>query len=167
MNRSARPRLDPARLADDALVYRLLRLVNLLAKPFPSRYGTRHRLSLPEWRIMMALAAHPGMTATQLADWTGMHVMNVSRGVARLVRMRRVVREIDPADRRRALLQLSPGGRALFRRIAPGAQAREDTVRAALSEREMATLRRLLDRLIEHLRFESSGATGSPDMRRD
>ncbi len=157
MKRSTAPDFDAAKLADDALVYRLLRLVNLLAKPFPTRYGTRYRLSLQEWRIMMALAAHPGVTATQLADWTGVHVMNVSRGVARLVRMGRVLREIDPTDRRRAMLRLSPSGRALFRRIAPGAQAREDVVRDALSEQEMATLRRMLDRLIEHLRFEAEG----------
>ncbi len=151
---------DPGKLAEGALVHRLLRLVNLLAKPFQERFGTRYRLSLAEWRIMMALAAHPGATATEIADWTGLHVMNVSRSVARLVRMKRVLREIDREDRRRNLLRLTRSGEALYRRIAPSAQAREDIVRSVLSGREAASFRRMLDRLIDHMRHEAPAGAG-------
>lgn len=155
MNEESAPEFDPGKLAEGALVHRLLRLVNLLAKPFQERFGTRYQLSLAEWRIMMALAAHPGATATELSDWTGLHVMNVSRSVGRLARMNRVLRETDREDRRRSLLRLSRSGEALYRRIAPSAQAREDIVRSVLSDREAASFRRMLDRLIEHLRHES------------
>ena len=153
----ARRARSTIRLVDEDLAYRLLRIVNLLAKPFHERYGARHDLSLAEWRILMALAAHPGASATALADHTGMHAMNVSRSLARLVRMGRVQRETDPADRRRALLELSPRGAALFRRIAPSAQAREDALHRALDAREAAALRRMLDKIIARLRSESSG----------
>lgn len=146
---------EPEKLAEGALVHRLLRLVNLLAKPFQERFGTRYRLSLAEWRIMMVLAANPGATATEIADWTGLHVMNVSRSVARLVRTKRVLREIDREDRRRNLLRLSRDGEALYRRIAPSAQAREDIVRSVLSGREAASFRRMLDRMIDHMRHEA------------
>lgn len=144
-------------LDDRALIYRLLRLVNLLAKPFHERFGRRYDLSLAEWRVMMALAARPGTTATEISDWSGLHVMNVSRSVARLVRQGRVLREVDPTDRRRALLRLSRRGEALFGIIAPSAQAREDMVRAVLGEGDAASLRVMIDRLIEHLRTEPAG----------
>ena len=147
--------IDPKKLADDALVYRLLRLVNLLAKPFAQLHGERYKLSLQEWRIMLALAAHPGATATEISDWTGVHLMNVSRSIARLLRMKRVVREVDPADRRRGLLRLSPTGDRLFREIAPSAQSRELVLREALSAAEMRSLRQMLDKVIERLRTES------------
>lgn len=148
-------------LGDQALVYRLLRLVNLLAKPFQERFGTRYDLSLTEWRVMMALASRPGTTVTEIADWSGLHVMNISRSVARLVRKGRVLRAVDPSDRRRALLRLSRRGEDLFDLIAPSAQAREDMVRRVLSESEAQSLRVMIDRLIECLRTEPDGA--SPD----
>ncbi len=110
----------------------------------------------------MSISAHPAdwrglrATATDISDWTGLHLMNVSRSVARLVSMGRVLREVDPADRRRGLLRLSRSGEVLFRRIAPSAQAREDIVRTVLSDKDVASLRRMLDSLIEHLRLESA-----------
>lgn len=143
-------------LDDRALIYRLLRLVNLLSRPFQERFGTRYDLSLTEWRVMMALAARPGTTATEISDWSGLHVMNVSRSVARLVRQGRVLRAVDPADRRRSLLRLSRRGQTLFALIAPSAQAREEMVRTVLSDGEAAGLRVMIDRLIEHLREETA-----------
>ncbi|MCL4746206.1 MAG: MarR family winged helix-turn-helix transcriptional regulator [Burkholderiaceae bacterium] len=154
MKRPRHGEIDPRALADDALVYRLLRLVNLLAKPFAQLYGERYKLSLQEWRIMLALAAHPGATATEISDRTGVHLMNVSRSIARLHRMKRVAREVDPADKRRRLLRLSPAGEKLFREIAPGAQARERVVHEALSAAELRSLRQMLDKMIERLREE-------------
>jgi DNA-binding MarR family transcriptional regulator len=159
------PKSKTPMLGDKALVYRLLRLVNLLSKPFQERFGTRYDLSLNEWRIIMGLAARPGATVTEIADWSGMHVMNVSRGVTRLVRQGRVLREVDPADRRRALLRLSGRGRALFGIIAPSAQAREDMVRKVLSESEAGAFREMIDRLIDELKLESAGGAGEDGRR--
>jgi len=154
------PTTPKTTLDDRALIHRLLRLVNLLSRPFQERFGTRYDLSLTEWRVMMALAARPGATATEISDWSGLHVMNVSRSVARLVRQGRVLRAVDPADRRRALLRLSRRGQALFDLIAPSAQAREDMVRAVLSDSEAAAFRVMIDRLISHLCDEA--ADGGP-----
>lgn len=156
MNAAPQAKITKSMLDDRALIYRLLRLVNLLSRPFQERFGTRYDLSLTEWRVMMALAARPGTTATEISDWSGLHVMNVSRSVARLVRQGRVLRAVDPADRRRSLLRLSRRGQALFALIAPSAQAREDMVRAVLSDSEAAALRTMIDRLIAHLRDETT-----------
>lgn len=158
MNALPQAKTAESMLDDRALIYRLLRLVNLLSRPFQERFGTRYDLSLTEWRVMMALAARPGTSVTEISDWSGLHVMNVSRSVARLVRQGRVLRAVDPADRRRSMLRLSRRGQALFALIAPSAQAREDMVRAVLSDGEAKALKVMIDRLIEHLRGETTEA---------
>ncbi len=133
---------------DQDLVARLLRLVNLIAKPYFSEHAARHHLPINDWRVLVALAARPGVAASDICEQTGMHPMNVSRSVARLERLGRVTRYTDARDRRRSLLRLTPGGRAVFRRIAPSAQAREEIVRRSLTRREAVVLRALLDKLI-------------------
>ena len=148
--RKAAPRVD------QDLVARLLRLVNLIAKPFFSEHASRHHLSINDWRVMMALAVRPGVAASDICEQTGMHPMNVSRSVARLERLGRVTRYTDARDRRRSLLRFTPAGRALFAAIAPSAQAREEAVRRALSAREADVLRALLDRLIAFIGAEAN-----------
>ena len=133
------------------LVARLLRLVNLIAKPFFSEHASRHHLSINDWRVMVALAARPRVAASEICEQTGMHPMNVSRSVARLERLGRVKRYADQQDRRRSLLRLTPAGHAVFASIAPSAQAREEAVRHSLSARETVVLRALLDKLITRI----------------
>ena len=151
---------------DHTVVHHLLLLVNLIAKPFFDRHGKRYSLSLNEWRIIMALANHPGISVSRICDHTGMHVMNVSRGVRRLVRMGRVDRSVDEIDRRRSVLRLSDEGYALFRELAPIANTREEIIRGGLTEAEAETLVRLLRKLIDHFRADPSGSpTGEPPER--
>lgn len=133
---------------DRSVIYKLLKLVNLIAKPFFGRYGRKHSLFINEWRIIIALAFHPGLSVTEICEHTGMHIMNVSRAVRRLQRMGRVEREIDPADRRRSVLRLSAKGEDIFAELAPTAFLREDILLSALTPDEAMTLRRLLDKLL-------------------
>ena len=151
---------------DQDLVARLLRLVNLIAKPFFGEYASRYHLSINDWRVMMALAGNPALAASDICEQTGMHPMNVSRSVAHLERLGRMKRHADPDDRRRSQLRLTRNGREVFRSIAPSAQAREELVRGALSAREAALLRAMLDRLIERVGAEATGASRRPVARK-
>ncbi|MDP6345276.1 MAG: MarR family winged helix-turn-helix transcriptional regulator [Alphaproteobacteria bacterium] len=137
---------------DSTLVYHLLLLINLIAKPFHDNFSKRHSLTLNEWRIMMTLAHNPGISLSGICEHSGLHIMNVSRGIRRLVRMHRVERSLDPADRRRSVLRLSDAGAELFNKIAPAALAREDLIRGGLTAREVETFNRLLEKLIDHMR---------------
>ena len=139
------------------LIYHLLLLVNLIAKPFFGRIDKRYGLSLNEWRIMMTLANQPGISISGICDRTGMHIMNVSRGVRSLARKGRVERNVDPADRRRTNLRLSEEGLAIFQEILPSAMKREELIRAGLSRDEAETFQRLLHKLIDHVRQNNAG----------
>ena len=151
---------------DHDLVARLLRLVNLIAKPFFSTYASRYHLSINDWRTMLVLAAQSDLAASDICERTGMHPMNVSRSVAHLERLGRVRRHADARDRRRTLLRLTPGGRAVFRRIAPSAQAREEIVRRTLTRREAVVLRALLDKLIARIGADSAAGTAPAARKR-
>ena len=101
----------PALLAmDDSIFFKLVRVVNLTARPFVESIGRAHHLTLNEWRVMLVLASHPGSAAQEVVAHTGLDKMTVSRALSGLQRRGRLVRREDAADKRRALLTLSSAG---------------------------------------------------------
>jgi DNA-binding MarR family transcriptional regulator len=148
---------------DDSIFFRLVRVVNLTARPFSESIGRDHRLTLNEWRVLIVLANHAGAAASEVAGLTGLDKMSVSRALAALVRRGRVVRKIDPADRRRLMLRLSAEGERLYERIGAPAKERERSLFRGIGAGEQAQLGRTLDRLIENLReADSRGADSAP-----
>lgn len=137
---------------DDSLFFKLVRVVNLTARPFVETLSRTHRLTLNEWRTMVVLASHPGVAATDVVEATGLDKMSVSRAIAALARQGRLVKEADPAEARRARLTLSDTGEALYRRIGAAAAVREAQLFAGVSAAEQAQMGRTLDRLIAALR---------------
>lgn len=140
-----------------SLVFPLLLAVNLISKPFYTRHAKEHSLKLNEWRVMFILAERSDISASDICEITGMHMMNVSRAVRRLERMGRVIRTVDPDDQRRYLLHLSADGVEVFNRLAPAALEREALLRGSLNKREAETLKRLLDKVIDGLRAQANG----------
>ncbi len=138
-------------------VYRVLLLANLIGQPFFSRFGKRFSMTLNEWRIMIALSANRGISVSEICEKSGLHIMNVSRGVKGLERQGRVVRRVDPNDRRRTLLELSDDGAALFQAIAPQGLAWADTVCEVLTAEETAAFDCMLDKLIDQARAKGGG----------
>ena len=136
---------------DSSLFFKLVRVVNLTARPFHEGVGKQHDLSLIEWRAMVVLASHPGVSATEVADFTGLDKMSVSRALARLNKRGRLQRESDPADQRRSILKLSSQGRRLFTRIGAQAKLREAELFAGISPAEAAQLDAALDKLLAGL----------------
>src|SRR5690606_6541935 len=57
---------------------------NRISRAFFADIEAQHGISLPEWRVMLTLARHPGMAAMEVADLWGMDKMAISRAVRRL-----------------------------------------------------------------------------------
>jgi DNA-binding MarR family transcriptional regulator len=136
---------------DDSLFFKLVRLVNLTARPFSQTIGRANQLSLNDWRAMLVLANHPGVAASDVALLTGLDKMTVSRSIAALERRGRLVKRADLNDKRRTLLWLNAAGQRLFERIGTPAKAREAQLFSIASSAEQAQLGRSLDRLIASL----------------
>lgn len=156
--RPAKARVSARPVADSSLFFKLVRVVNLTARPFVETLSRAHHLSLNEWRVMVVLASHPGVAATDVADVLGLDKMSVSRALAALERHGRLDKRADPADARRARLALSASGTALYRRIGISAAAREAQLFGGISAADLAGMRRTLDRLIDAVRASDSAA---------
>jgi len=163
MSRTSAPTGSAAgNLLDDSLFFKLVRVVNLTARPFNEGIGRRHDLSLSDWRVMMVLGSHPGTTASDVCQHTGMDKMSVSRAIAALARRRRVTRKSDPTDGRRTLVWLSSAGQRLFDELSVSARERERQVFRGVGAQEQARLSETLDRLIDALQTaDAQAARGS------
>ena len=137
---------------DHSAFLKLLVLVNLTARPFGRIYARRHQITLAEWRVMFTLAARPGAAAADVADTLGLDKMAVSRAIRSLERSGRVKRTTDDKDQRRATLNLTPKGLAVFNQIAPGGLEREATLFGVLDAQERRAFIATLDKLIAHVR---------------
>ena len=139
------------------LPFRLTLLSNRLTRRVSRFYGERFRLSAPEWRTMAVLGQNGPMTANLVIQQTTMDKVRVSRAVARLLKTGYITRDSDPADRRRAVLALTPAGLDIYRQIVPLVQDVEAEVMADLTREERAHLEAALAKLEAFL--ERSGET--------
>lgn len=129
------------------LPYRLSVLSNRISAAIAADYEQRLGLSVTEWRVIAVLARFPGLSATQVAEKTGMDKVAVSRACERLLAAARLTRQTARADKRRAVLKLTQAGLAVYRDVAPRALAFERQLLAVLEEGERAALAVILDKL--------------------
>jgi DNA-binding MarR family transcriptional regulator len=133
---------------DSSLFFKLVRIVNLTARPFHDSVSRQHHLTLNEWRVMVVLASHPGLPASEVADITGLDKMSVSRALAGLQKHDRLLRKNDPVDQRKTRLSLSAAGQRLFVKIGAQAKLREAELFAGVSAGELKQTNATLDKLI-------------------
>ncbi len=133
------------------LLYRLLKLTNLVGRPFFTHFAARYDLTMNDARVLLSLASVRQAAAHELCDMTGMHPMNASRSVAALKRQGRITDWADPDNRRRKLLTPTEEGWALYLKLAPHVKVLSEFVFATLSEREVEFLSSLIAVLSERL----------------
>ncbi|HRD60067.1 MAG TPA: MarR family transcriptional regulator [Nocardioides sp.] len=90
------------------------------------------QLTPEQWRIMALLHDHPGLGAGAVAHGAVLPSASVTRHVDKLVERGIVIRRIDPTDKRRVVLALSPRGTQLARPILAEEHAVEAGIAAGL-----------------------------------
>jgi len=152
--------------SERSILFKMLLLVNLNARPFDRLWEQRFNIRLQEWRVVRTLAREPGLTATELSMLLAMDKMAISRAVRRLEELNRVVRVVDPTDHRRSHLNLTDEGAELYRTISPHGFAREELMLKPLSPDERMIFESLLDRLLDQapaVLNESPPEDGDPE----
>jgi DNA-binding MarR family transcriptional regulator len=131
------------------LPYRLSILSNRISRAIAREYQDRFELGVTEWRVMAVLARFDGdgISAREVAGYTEMDKVAVSRALASLVAAKRVVRRTHNGDKRRSVLRLSAAGWKIHDTVAPLARAHERTLLAQLDAAERHALERILDKL--------------------
>ena len=127
-------------------------LSSLIGRAFHGEVALRHRISLPEWRVLVTLANHPGSTAAEIVERWAMQPMMASRAIRQLKRRGWVERKVRRDDRRSYALWLSEKGRQIYRRVRPSANQRYHDIVGSLTPRELAALERALRRLTQRTR---------------
>ncbi len=134
-----------------ALLHDLLKLTNRLMAPFSTHLSHRYRISLNEFRLLMAIGATGRTASHEVAEMTGVNVMSVSRAVATLQRAGRVRVERDTTNRRRKWLSLTEEGQHLYEVMRPQSQKVADYLFSELDDEELAQLDVIVHRLIDKL----------------
>ena len=137
----------PAFTIEQFLPFRLSILSNRLTRAAARVYSRRFRLSAPEWRTMAVLGRYGAMNANSVVDRTAMDKVRVSRAVARLTAAGHITRRVDPADHRRAILDLTPQGTSTYHEIVPWLRAVQEEILAGLGAGERDTLEKVLIKL--------------------
>jgi DNA-binding MarR family transcriptional regulator len=142
---------------DTSLPFKLVRLANLFGKNF---YLTQSKvdygLSLTEWRIMMALANHPNISAIDVCYYTGYTEVNISRAMKRMQKAGLISRTRDQNDRRRSILELTSSGADLYNKIKPIATASISDLTTSLSSSQEQQLHRYIDLLVHTMHTKTS-----------
>lgn len=101
-----------------------------------------HGLSYDHWRILAVLELQPGLTMSTIADAAVVPAATLTRLVDRLTEVALVVRRIDRADKRRAVVALSPRGAQVAAELRAAEDALAADVAAALGKARSDALHR-------------------------
>lgn len=144
---SAAPDDRPSRIA---MMGRLLKLSNMVMRPFFAYFADRLSINHNELRVLMILAPLQAAAAHEIAKAAGMYPMNVSRAVATLTRAGRIASRRD-TDGRRKILTLTPKGYALYETLLPHVRYMSDLLFETMTPLETEFFGKLLEKLVERL----------------
>jgi DNA-binding MarR family transcriptional regulator len=138
---------------------RLLTCTQLVEKAVRSRLRERFATTLPRFDLMAQLERAPeGLKMNELSSRMMVTGGNVTGITDQLVREGLVDRVGVAEDRRAWRVRLTPRGRRLFRDMAEQHEAWIVDAFSGLSERELASLHKLLGKVKDHARSRAEAA---------
>jgi MarR family transcriptional regulator for hemolysin len=103
--------------------------------------------SLPHWLVLVSIKARAHGAQRELAEAVGVEGPTLTHHLNRMEADGLVTRRRDPANRRVHVVELTEAGEVAFMSLLGTVMAFDERMRRGLSERDLAQLRRLLDRL--------------------
>lgn len=142
-----RPQLDLA----NYLPYLVNRLGSALVANFSETSLAPFDLTIDMWRLLAALSNRGVQRQVDLVGMTSIDASSVSRLVTRLARMGLVTRKRSETSSREVVIELTAKGRALVDRIIPNAHKLEAMAAAGVPAKDMAVVKRTLQRMYENM----------------
>lgn len=109
------------------------------------------RLSMTEWRILLQLAEHEALTASDIVAYSAMEKSKVSRALRNLESRDLVIRKVSESDHRVKLLSMTETGRKRYTALVPRVLDWEKDLIEGLEVGEYRDLLYLLDKLNRQL----------------
>jgi MarR family transcriptional regulator, organic hydroperoxide resistance regulator len=110
------------------------------------------RVTLPMWRVMVALWENGDQRLGKLAERTSIDASTLSRLLVNLQRKQFIVRRRSGADGRALSVSLTARGRAMTRKIIPIARHYEDVAIRGLGASDVRRLKAMLNALYANIR---------------
>lgn len=109
------------------------------------------QLDPSDYDVLVTLAEAPreGVRPSELAERVLLTKSGITRLVDRLVERGLIERRVCPTDRRGQLVALTPRGRHLLRRAAPGLLRALGTALGSLSPSDLTAIKRSSERIVE------------------
>jgi MarR family transcriptional regulator, organic hydroperoxide resistance regulator len=136
---------------DDFLPYLVNRVGAALVERYSREALAEHSLSIDMWRVLARLADSGGQRQVDLADATSIEASTVSRIVTRLVKQGLVDRSRSKTSSREVIVELSPRGKTLVRKLIPIAHRLERQAVAEIASKDLADLKNALRRVYANL----------------
>ena len=115
--------------------------------------------SLPTWLVLVSLMGRSHGRQRDLAEAVGVEGPTLTHHLNKMESSGLVTRERDPDNRRVQQVALTAEGKALFHALVAEVASFDRELRAGLSDRELATLRKLLLRLRDNAANAEIGGT--------
>lgn len=129
--------------------YKLSILQSAVSDSIAQLYSGKFNLSRQEWRVIAALGTQPEMTGKEIATYTSMEKMPVSRAISRLVKEELISQTPSKEDRRLIILNLTSKGQDVYEQIVPLVLEREKFLLSALTSDEQQQLDKLMGKLLQ------------------
>lgn len=133
-----------------SFTYRVHQLSKLSDPVSHQAYLDEAELSLSDGRCLSTIGSFEPLSVKDLARLSNLNKSQASRAAQSLVERGLVVKLGSEADGRGVVLMLSSEGRVRWEAITKLVVRRNREIFGCLNARELATLDRLLDRLVEH-----------------
>ena len=123
-----------------------------MALSMSRRITGQFRLTMTEWRIMLQLAEHEALSASDIVSYSAMEKSKVSRAIRNLEERGLVVREAATDDARVKRLTMTETGRKRYQALVPRILDWEKELIEGLEVGEYRDLLFLLDKLNKRLK---------------
>ena len=123
-----------------------------MALSMSRRITGQFRLTMTEWRILLQLAEHEALTASDIVAYSAMEKSKVSRAIKNLEARGLITRQVAEDDHRVKRLTMTETGRKRYRAIVPRILDWEKELIEGLEVAEYRDLLFLLDKLQERLK---------------
>jgi len=149
-----------------ALLVRLLKLGTLVNGPMKDGVCDPAQVTQLELKVMMALVGEGALAGHDLVEIMGAPPMNVSRALASLRKHGWIEDTVDPDNRRRKPVRLSPAGLEKYASMAPSLETVASALVGNLSAREAREFAKIGDRVIDNMADWITGHHGDVGMKR-
>lgn len=129
---------------NEFLPYRLNNIAERLGAELSRIYQIEFGINLAEWRVLAVLHAQKTTLARDIAAYTRMDKVRVSRAVANLEEQGYISKQPSPSDSRATELRLRRKGKRLYAALVPRALTWQEGLLTGLSDDDKNELSRLL-----------------------